>query len=304
MKWFRNLWNILPCSRKVLCWVNFALSLHSLVCISFVLIFANNFWIYGLLNHYFLFSLPFLSPTFLWFCFILLNVLVDASSLTVLLIGEHSRLVCKVLPGTSSKGNAGPSAVPPHHAAGCALGAGARAGVVQCLHGRRFGSLASPDQGFSLVVFSVLTGHTYKAAEGWVETVRSLAQNYLRSREHTATCLLHQWGPLTQAEGRGGVHVFSCSRGMLSVMVGHPAPLALYPWPTEHKIVLVLRYGFFSKEVSSATAWFDLFWQVCQYWKTWGKWFIKSSLCAAMFLRKLLPDVLTACNAERSFSEM
>lgn len=113
MKWFRNLWNILPCSRKVLCWVNFALSLHSLVCISFVLIFANNFWIYCLLNHYFLFSLPFLSPTFLWFCFILLNVLVDASSLTVLLIGEHSRLVCKVLPGTSSKGNAGPSAVPP-----------------------------------------------------------------------------------------------------------------------------------------------------------------------------------------------
>lgn len=113
MKWFRNLWNILPCSRKVLCWVNFALSLHSLVCISFVLIFANNFWIYCLLNHDFLFSLPFLSPTFLWFCFILLNVLVDASSLTVLLIGEHSRLVCKVLPGTSSKGNAGPSAMPP-----------------------------------------------------------------------------------------------------------------------------------------------------------------------------------------------
>lgn len=79
------------------------------------------------------------------------------------------------------------------------------------LAGRCFGSLASPDQGFSLVVFSVLTGHTYKAAEGWVEMVRSLAQNLCQEQEHMAACLPHQRGPLSRGEGQRCTS--SCSRG-------------------------------------------------------------------------------------------
>ena len=137
-----------------------------------------------------------------------------------LLRSTASALVCKALLGMSSTGDTVPSATPPR----CWLYLGAAARAVQCLRGRCSGSLASPDQGFSLVVFSVLRGQTHKAAEGWVDTVRSLAQTL--SQEQGTHC--RRPSPAVRscrAEGqRWGAHLFLLPGDALRDGAGHLAP--------------------------------------------------------------------------------